>query len=107
MDFAQGLLEPGGKFTEGLTVFAPKDGNLHSRMEINWLNFGNTALETDVCASFLSIHGKIVRLMLASDHDKKGEMRANELGDPESVPNRSRSFLCGLTMVSRKTRYLI
>jgi hypothetical protein len=41
-------------------------------MEINWLNFGNTALEADVCASFLSIHGNMVRLMLASNHAKKG-----------------------------------
>jgi len=34
-------------------------------MEINWLDFGNTALEVDVCASFLSIHGNMGRLLLA------------------------------------------
>jgi|SRR2546425_2425401 len=46
-----------GKFTEGLTDFVPKGGNLISIMGINWFESGNTALGAGHGTSFLEIHG--------------------------------------------------
>ena len=50
------LYSSAGKLTEGLTVFELKDGILHSRVEINWFESGNTALEAEVCEPFLLVH---------------------------------------------------
>ena len=60
------FLAGNGKLTEWLTVFASKDGILHRRMEIDWFDSRNMALEADVCEPFLLIHGKRARLIFAS-----------------------------------------
>jgi hypothetical protein len=66
-------LEHVGKFTEWLTVFALKGGNLHSRMEINWFESRNMAAFSGSRHSIFVNSRQMVRLMFASFELKEVE----------------------------------